>query len=320
MKKKILTSVFVMLIIGCVVYLPGAMGNSANPQCQSILDSREPDGTYDATYIGVLLTQECAKILTEKVPKEAPAIVLQAGFASAVDGVVSPKIVVEYLQSMVMYGNHEYFDRDKNILPFIDKIEKNEGENAEKLENVRDFILASKGERELSRASDKRRFAAYMPIWREDTQREAFRKICEDADCPKSINVANICKATDFLALKMQYASNPQQIISAFVQCKFSVFDAAFIHSLRRFGMIDTSCSPATQINEIARLGFLRGSNCAAFLENIGFSSSVSSTDVIQFARLYLSNRLPKMDPAVFAKNLDRIRGMSPKTASLIEK
>ncbi|TWD47025.1 hypothetical protein FB480_11194 [Agrobacterium vitis] len=320
MKKKIIVSVLFAFFVGGAFYLPGMMSKSGNPQCENVLNSRDPDGRYDATYIGVILTEECAKALIKEAPNEAPAIVLQAGFVSAVDGVVSPEQVTEYMQSMVAYGNHQYFKRDKNIISFISNLEKNDGEDAETIDNISDFILASNEDAELPRATDKRRFAEYMPIWRADSQRDAFRKICEEAGCPKSGGVSDICKATDFLALKMQYASNPQEVISAFVQCDFSVFDASFIHSLRRFGMIDTSCSPATQINEIARLGFLKGSNCKAILENIGFSSSVSSTDVIQFARLYLSNSLPKMDPAVFAKNLNRIRGMSPRTASLIEK
>ncbi|OLP47037.1 hypothetical protein [Rhizobium oryziradicis] len=319
MKRKIIISVLFAFLIGGAFYLPGMMSNSSNPQCQNVLNSREPDGTYDPIYIGVLLTQECAHVLIKEMPEEGPVIVLHAGFPSAVDGVVPPARAVEYLENRVRDGDHHYFKLDEDIILFIDDLKKDEKLDSKSLENIRDFVLSSKEGSDRSQISGKQQLAKYFPIWRDQGERVEFQKICADAGCPQLEPVSNICKTDDFLKLKMLYASDPKKVVSAFDQCAFSVRDASFIRSLRKFGMMDTSCSSSMQINEIAEKGFSQVANCRKQLAAIGTLSSVGSTDVLEFARLYLNKQLPEIAPAVFAKNLRTIRGFSPSTATLLE-
>jgi hypothetical protein len=319
MNKKTFIFFLISLLIGGLLCFPVMASNQNSNQCANIINSKEADGTYDPIYIGVLLTQECANVFVREVPKDAPAIVLHAGFPSAVDGVVPSNRLLEYLLSIVEGGEHEYFNLDGEINSLLDDLAKDDIADASKIANIRDFVLASQEGGDLSRVSDKRRFASYLPIWRNDQQRETFRNTCKEVGCPNPGSAATICKTSDFLALKMQYASSPREVISAFEQCPTSTFDAAFVQSLRKYGMIETFCSSTIQINEIRRRGFIKGSNCTNLIENIGFNSSVTSTDVLAFMRLYKNSQLPKMDPDTFAKNLKTIRGMSPRTASLIE-
>jgi hypothetical protein len=319
MKKKIIISVLFVFLGGGAFYLPGMMPNSDNNQCQSTINSRESDGTYDPIYIGVLLTQECAKVLIKEKPEEGPVIVLHAGFPSAVDGVVPPERAVEYLENRVRDGDHHYFKLDEDIIPFIDNLKNDESLDSKSLDNIRDFVLSSKEASDQSLISDKQQFAKYLPIWRDEGERVEFQKICADTGCPEPEPVSNICKTNDFFKLKMLYASDPQKVVSAFDQCAFSVRDASYIRSLRKFGMMDTSCSSSMQINEIAKKGFSQVANCRKQLEAIGSLSSVGSTDVLEFARLYLNKQLPEIAPAIFAKNLRTIRGFSPSTATLLE-
>jgi len=242
------------------------------------------------------LTFECAeKLMAKGVDEE----LFQAGFPTLITS-LTPEVVIDSLENMLLGGDHKYFVRDnERILNFLrnnieernKKILMRQIYDLDKWRQIHDFVLAAKFSFEdnsnleemriqAKRAYNPLNFALYLPIWQGEERRKHFAQLCLELGCTLGSSQECSPETTDnSWEIKAQYFANEGNLLKAIYECnifkdsrnildEINLFSSAYFMNpaldFRRMGILNSNCDFDKQLKYIESQGLDEADNCDA--------------------------------------------------------
>lgn len=312
-RSFLLLTKFAAIFLFC--YLQPNYGISADCTAERAL---RDDGSVDSVYLGVNLSAECAVKIGRKTDASFAPAILQAGYVSALVGTVSDMEIISYLKGIVRNGDHGYFKYDADIYQSLNGLMDRNPNFVEDLQDVYDFVLAAREEK--GTPFDLDRYAFYMPVWRDQLQRSKFFEVCSADKCGKVAAISNVCNPESFMHLKVYYLNSIAITTEGLRKCIYDLDDPSLLLSLRRSGIINSSCSASLQLNAMSRYGFELAKECSSVMGILDKDIPVSSGDLVRFVRDLMTQTNPVLSEEYIRRIVDFVRMLSPKTADQIDK
>lgn len=294
--------------------------SSDTNSCPDLSAIRDLASSGDPAGAAVLVTSECAKVLAEGGEEEDAYIAMEAGFISAVVGHIADERLLQALETAMQQGDQGFVSSDTSLPAALRLLAEKDGLLADRILAAHDFVLAAQtvtpGHSAQGKPADPARFALFLPVWRDDMARKTFLSFCEREDCGPVSMALDPCVLDDGLerSVKRAFSTDPQAFIGKLAQCRLNVESPEFVLRLRRFGIIDASCTSTMQVNAIAQSGFASGASCRTLLTNISDQSALSASDVVRYVRMTATSEL-NLSPQRQAANAASFGALSPFTA-----
>ncbi|MEF2074820.1 hypothetical protein [Consotaella aegiceratis] len=272
----------------------------------------------DQAGAAILVDADCAKAMAATGKRENAVILLDAGYPSVLVGQFESNDLMLALEQQVDQGDHGFFSTDRSLGSVLQIFADENPDLADQALRVRDFALASQaattGQDTSAEPSDRKRYAMFLPVWQSNKTRENFLRICSEADCGTPPATFNACDVEEMEANKLAYANDPASFMAKAEKCDTSLQNLVFVQALRKFGMIDSSCSPTMQINAVVKTGLEAAASCTGLLKAISEQSAFSSADVVRYYRRVQDSEFT-LPPDVALRNADDIAFISPSIA-----
>ncbi|NTF10348.1 hypothetical protein G6L37_24025 [Agrobacterium rubi] len=296
-------------------YLQPNYGSSADCVVERAI---RDDGSVDSVYLGVNLSAECAVKAGRETDVSFTSAILQAGYVSALVGTVSDTQIINYLKEIVRNGDHGYFKYDADIYQLLKGLMDRNPNFVEDLQDVYDFVLAAREEK--GTPFDLSRYAFYLPVWRDQLQRNKFFEVCSAEKCGKVVAISDFCNPESFMDLKVYYLKSTAVAREGLRRCNYDFNDPSLLLSLRRSGIVDSSCSASLQLNAMLRYGFEIAKNCSSVMGKLDKHVPINSSDLVRFVRDLMTQTNPALSEEYIRRIVDFVRMLSPKTADQINK
>jgi hypothetical protein len=266
------------------------------------------------------MTESCALAFQTSVGADAKDLLVQSGFPSALYGVVGDQDLIELIDSIVEAGDQGYFGKDSGIIEVIDKLSSAGKIGREQSSLYKNFVAMSKVDRFNSAEIPSLNSEAldFIPIWRENTERQLFAAACKASSCVLPDAGFNLFESDNYLAIKYRLATSYETTTEQIKACQI---DLPQFLALRRYGIIDASCSMPMHLNGMAEFKTALSISCAERFQKFHLLSYPSDNDIVRYFQFVSDpNNSSVMDLDDFRENAQAISRHSPELAQEILK
>eukprot|EP00913_Durusdinium_trenchii_P010530 g9874.t1 len=297
--------------------------NRTNSKVNADFEYENPTPEGDPAGAALLVTRECAKALAESGKEGDAYLAMEAGFISSAVGHLDDEKLLEALETAVRQGDQGFVSQDSLLPAALRRMAEDDAKLADRILVVHDFVLAAhtidpehSAKAQPEAPTDPARFALFLPVWRDEAARNAFRTFCDREDCGPVLTGLDPCTLDDGLerSAKRAFSTDPRAFMGKLAQCTVNLEDPELVLTLRRLGIIDASCTSTMQVNAIAQAGLVDGASCRMLLANISDQPALSASDIVRYVRMIAAGEL-KVPPERQAANAASFDTLSPATA-----
>jgi hypothetical protein len=320
--KNRLMRFFILFALALQIFQSDAK-SSENPSspgdCPHFAELRELwKSGNEQVYVAAHMSDACADDFRASEGANAKSLFIDSGFVSALFGLVADEVLAEFLESIVEAGDHGYFALDKELIDQLDNFAARGAISHEKYIYFRNFVVsAQQAEPNLTEAlSSTPQMLEFVPIWQSAEDRLKYVAACKESDCGGTVSNGNICEFSDFAAVKRLFAVNSVETRILIRKCDLNL--PQFL-GLRRFGIIDSTCSMSMQLEAVAEINTALDEPCAERFRNLNKRAALGSNDIVRYFR-FVSDQKNRnsISSEVFVENAKLVSNYSKKLSDEI--
>lgn len=241
--------------------------------------------------LAALLNEDCMRAYAREAPDRLPDALLDFGYPTLLLETEPRVDVLALFVGAVTSGQRSFFANDRAILGRLADMRQ-----SAQIEEISDFVAASQPETHAAYTPyDMERFLRFLPVWQNPEGQARLIDHCKEFDCAES---RTVCPGALALSDKLALVSGDQTLIDIIGLCPVGAdwqADAAWITTLRKAGVVDTTCAISTQVNAALNDGLSLEEPCFTQDRQIGDYAGYASGDVATFLKRKVQTGMPEV-------------------------
>lgn len=251
--------------------------------------------------LAAILNYDCAADYLDKNPDIAAGMAINMGYPSLLLEHTTDAQAIELMETAAADGDRGFFADDPEILYNLEELDVPY--------TLLAFVRTATGSSYLNEAENSAAYLERINLWKSPVNARLLTRSCAKYGCEEKTTT---CPSEFGMADKMRIAAGDIDLYESIALCDIS---PEWIISLRRAGVVDTSCTSIMQINAALQdPGRLPG-QCLESSKQLSGYNAIGSTDYSRYIRRRAaSGDLLKID----RQSIDMIGYIFPETANYL--